>query len=70
MLSIYLCAKCYSKVFAYIISSKCHKNLLESVKDYSEVGTPRKGFQLEIVFWMVIVGFCYLLFLPWLYGFL
>ena len=33
----------------YIASLKCHKNLLEGGKDYSEVGTPSKGFQLETV---------------------
>ena len=28
-------------------SLKSHKNLLEGVKDYSGVGNPSKGFQLE-----------------------
>lgn len=31
----------------YIASLKCHKNLLEGIKEYSEIGNPSKSFQLE-----------------------
>lgn len=35
---------------AYITSLKCYKNLLEGIKDYSEIGNPSKRFQLETLF--------------------
>lgn len=43
---------------AYIASLKCHKNLLEGIKDYSETGNPSKSFQLETF----CVCFCFVVF--------
>lgn len=42
-----LCSGSYTRGSCVYCILKCHKNFLEGIKNYSEVGTPSKGFQLE-----------------------